>query len=655
ASADDEDGTFHDALDQIPADSAALQVRASSSAKPQRTSGLQQSPLPAQHTTPDSESVHYEGDTFYDAPEYPAAADPVAPQAKPQRAGGVQQAPDPLEGASKGICKNRINVGPPRGTRNTTHASPSVTYYSPAPGRGSCRPAASSVAAPALNLPVLGTQPPPLPSAPLFGSVTTPVKRALLIGVDYRATSNPLRHATKDAVRFGKVLNETLKFPEENLVFVTDMAQNTPSGFPPGPRRNQGAGLGWNLPNGPCWQGPVLVKDKRRFVEPTRHNMIEGFRWLVRGAKAGDDLVMLFSGHCAYHDGGGPYLITTGGAGGVEDMVSKADLLNELVLKVPAGCQLQIVFDCCHSSALVDLQYCVGSMRPDPRGQSSSEADHPEAVNSEEVRPGETATAHHITSKPTQAPALVSDLTCAVPPTPKDLPPPTGPERQGPIHASLYGVSQALVPPDPLPPGSFNVEAFTPLAPASGSVGHRAPKRPGGVVAAPPPTNSESSTSTSAASWFAWAKELVVPTAAPVPAFAAPTASDDAKPVVGSNQSAEVRRARNFVAEAPRPADYFEERAEGYVKPVGQVIVWAAAGAHQYAFEASGARSGIVTGAICKALACNDLTHRDLWLSVKNAVELENTDRERRDLAKDVRPDRKQRIQHAELWVSRVE
>ncbi|KAG8710644.1 hypothetical protein FRC08_016889 [Ceratobasidium sp. 394] len=307
-------------------------------------------------------------------------------------------------------------------------------------------------------------------------------------------------------------------------------------------------------------------------------------------------------------------------------------------------------------------------MRPDPRGKSSSEADCAKEINSEQVHSEEPATAHHITSKATQAPAPVSAMSCDMP-TPKDPPTSTRPDRQIPIHGSLYGVSQALDPPDPLPPGSFDVVAFTPPAASSGSVGHRAPKRPGGVVAAPPPTNPESGTSTGLTSWFSWAKEMVpcvawltwmkemiVPGVTPVLAPAVPATSDDAKPVTGLNQSAEVRRVRNFVAEAPRPTDYFEERTSGYVKPVGQVIVWAASGAHQYAFEASGARSGIVTGALCKALeACNDLTRRDLWLSIKNAIELENTDRERRDLTKDVRPNRKHRVQHAELWTSQVE
>ncbi|KAG8745178.1 Ca(2+)-dependent cysteine protease [Ceratobasidium sp. 414] len=590
---DGEEETFHDAFDQIPVDSAIPQAQTSSS-KPQRTSGLQQSPLPAQHTTPENEFIYYEGDNFYDAPEYQAST--LFP-AKPQRASGVQQAPDPLEGASKG----KMNIAPRRGARGTTQTSPSAVYYSPAPGRGSCRPAASSTAAPTPNPPTFGTQPlPSFPPAPLFGSVTTPVKKALLIGVDYRTTSNPLRHATKDAIKFGKVLNETLKFPEENLVFITDMAHNTPSCFTPGPKRNQGVGLGWNLPNGTGWQGPIQVKDKKRFVESTRHNMIEGFRWLIRGAKAGDDLVMLFSGHCSYHDGKGPYLVTTGGAGAVEDMVSKNDLLDELVLKVPAGCRLQrpeitqpifaqIVFDCCHSSALVDLQYCVGSMRPDLRGQSPSEADQPEEVNSEDVRSEETAVAHHITPKLTQAPAPVSTLTCV--PTPKNPPTSADPEHQGPIHGSLYGVFQALVPQEPLPPGSFNVETFAPPAATPGP--NRASKRPGGVVAAPPPTNSESATSAGATSWFSWAKEMVAaaapasapasaPVSAPVsasvsapssaPASATPAASKDAKPIASSNQSAEVRRARNFIAEAPRPTDHFEERTEGYVKPVGQVV-----------------------------------------------------------------------------------
>ncbi|KAG8731467.1 hypothetical protein FRC10_001699 [Ceratobasidium sp. 414] len=114
-----------------------------------------------QHTTPECELIYYEGDNFYDAPEYLAATDPIAPQAstlfpaKPRRASGVQQAPDPLEGASKG----KMNIAPRRDAWGTTQASPSAVYYSPSPAQRS---------------------PPSFPSAPLLGSVTTPIQRALL-------------------------------------------------------------------------------------------------------------------------------------------------------------------------------------------------------------------------------------------------------------------------------------------------------------------------------------------------------------------------------------------------------------------------------------------------------------------------------------------
>ncbi|KAG8776533.1 Ca(2+)-dependent cysteine protease [Ceratobasidium sp. 428] len=667
---DEDEDNFHDASDGTPADSTSPPTLTSLAAKPQRISGLQQAPLSVEPITRSTESILYEGDFFYDASDDFHTVEPAASRtsghlpSKPQRASVVQQAPVLPEGASKG----RVGV-PPRGSRSTSRAAPSATYSSLPPGRGSSRPAASSIATPS-TCPPFGTLPVFSSPAPSFKQ-PVPSKKALLIGMDYRDTKTPLRYATKDAVKFGKVLKETLQFPEENILFVTDKFHEKAPPCVPISRRNQAAVSGWNpLSPGSRWQGQETIKDKKRFVESTRHNMIQGFRWLVDGAKAGDDLWMLFSGHCSYFQGE-PYLVTTG-AMGVEDMVSNKVLIEELVLKVPKGCTLQIVFDCCNSAALVDLQYCVGSMCPDldeqsPKGGIHLEVLCPEESESEEIRAEETATAHHITSKPTQAPVLVSTPDPAsVPasasdvPTPKDPPASVSPEPRVPTHGSLYGLPQVAPPQDPLPPGSFNVESFSPPVAGSGSsVGHRAPKRPGGVVAAPPPANTESSTSTSTstgASLWSLVKEFVVPTAPAAPAAIAPAASEDVKPALIPNQSAKVRQARNFVTEAPRPIDYFKERKEGFVKPAGEVIIWAAAGAHQSAFEASCGKSGIVTGALCKALEVSkNLTRRDLWVSLRGAIESENAAREARDLAKDVRPDPKQRVQHAEMWVSQVD
>ncbi|KAG9123126.1 Ca(2+)-dependent cysteine protease [Ceratobasidium sp. 392] len=655
-SVEDEDVVFHDASDPTLAGSICISAPSSVPAKqPQRTSGLQQAPLSA----PDLETTLFEGDVFYDAATHFTAAEPIVHPAtlKPQRASGLQQAPEPcVEGASKG----RMNVAPPRSGRSTTPATSNANYYFPAPGRGSSRPAASSVAA-APPAPALGAQPlPSLPSGSIFNPVSGPSKKALLVGIDYLGSKQPLKHATRDATKLGKVLSDVLQFSDENLVFVTDQVRNnTSSCFAPSVRRNHGAATGRSLFGGaPGWKGLVHTEDKKQFVQSSRHNLIEGFRWLVRGAKSGDDLFMLFSGHCAYYNGEGPYIITTGN-GGVEDFVSKKDLHEELVLKIPKGCRLHIILDCCNSAALFDLQYCVGSMRPDSDDEPSKDGLCLEVAPPEEACLEEPA-AHHITLKSIQAPALVSAPVCEPTTSMCDLSTSSGPERHVPIHGSLYGVSQAVLPADPLPPGSFGEETF-----ASSTVPHRAVKRPGGVVAAPPPANSGPSAITTtgasaaatATSWFTWAKDMVVPSSAPAPAPAA--VAEDVKPAAIPNQSAEVRRARNLVAEAPRPIDYFKERKEGYVTPDGEVIIFAAAGAHQPAFEASGgAKSGIVTGAFCKALqTCKDLTHRDLWVSVRGAVDSENKDRERRDLAKDAdnRPDPKHRTQHAELWVSQGE
>ncbi|QRW12590.1 ICE-like protease (caspase) p20 domain protein [Ceratobasidium sp. AG-Ba] len=616
-----------------PYDALHYQLPTLSTPKSQHASGLRRALV----QTSIDVLADDDGDVFHDALEEFEEQTPITPVtpsiAKHQRAVGIQQAPyDPkLEGR----CKGRTNV-----TARSSRAPRTTATYAPfaqavIPGRGS----SSSVAAPSIFSSPSWSAAPPLPQP--TPQSTGPTKKALLIGVNYRTgdKSFKLKYAARDALRMGNTLADVLQFPEENLVFVTD-DKRTSGSSPPGAFGHVvgqvAAAPAWNptpLADS-MWKGAVHREGKRRFVEPTRANMLEGFKWLTAGTKEGDVLVMLFSGHCVYVNGR-PLLITAD-AGGSQG-ISQDDLRRELVQKVPKGCRLTIVLDCCHSASMVNLQYCIGNMRPKEQ-----------TCESEPVVTVVTAEAE-TTACPTTKPG-------------------SEPERSN-LQTSLYGVrpgivmqepnpvlveepeepEEPIIPQTPVAPGGFNVASFAPPPQVQ-----RANKRQGGVVAAsapaPAPVPAPASTTSS---WIpAWITGGATAAAAeePPPAL-------EARPSAAT--SAGVRRTRNCVVEATRPSDYFEERKVGFDRLEGDVTVWAAAGADQSAYEAYGnVKHGIVTNAFCKALeTCQDITIRNIWGSLQLEVDRENRMRYERDQAKSEleRPDPKGRVQHAELWVSQIQ
>jgi len=104
-----------------------------------------------------------------------------------------------------------------------------------------------------------------------------------------------------------------------------------------------------------------ILADTQGFVYPTAKNIIEGIRWLLEGAKAGDVLFFSYSGHGTNcddknndeSDGRDEALFT------LDNCLIVDDFLNsELLSKVPIGVKLVCLFDCCHSGTIGDLQYC---------------------------------------------------------------------------------------------------------------------------------------------------------------------------------------------------------------------------------------------------------------------------------------------------------
>ncbi|KAH7329886.1 caspase domain-containing protein [Rhizoctonia solani] len=115
-------------------------------------------------------------------------------------------------------------------------------------------------------------------------------------------------------------------------------------------------------------------------------------------------------------------------------------------------------------------------------------------------------------------------------------------------------------------------------------------------------------------------------------------------------------QARRMVVAGAPILSQFQERKSDYVTPAGKVIIWAAAGERQKAYEASGGlENGIFTNALCKVLdTCGDklVTHRELWDAVVGALDQENSWRYKRDTKKPERPPINTRVQCAELLVA---
>mmetsp|Transcript_18392 Transcript_18392/g.51268 ORF Transcript_18392/g.51268 Transcript_18392/m.51268 type:complete len:301 (-) Transcript_18392:752-1654(-) len=111
----------------------------------------------------------------------------------------------------------------------------------------------------------------------------------------------------------------------------------------------------------------VLTDDKSAEPEtkypPTRANILNAFKWLIRGAKPGDSLLLHYSGHggkVKNHDG-------TEASGYDQTLIpldhAKAghilddDVHDALCRKLPKGTRLTAIFDCCHSETIMDLPY----------------------------------------------------------------------------------------------------------------------------------------------------------------------------------------------------------------------------------------------------------------------------------------------------------
>ncbi|KAK6100008.1 hypothetical protein MT418_001379 [Batrachochytrium dendrobatidis] len=165
-------------------------------------------------------------------------------------------------------------------------------------------------------------------------------KKGLLIGINYFRTPNELRGCINDVHNMKTFLCSKWGFndAQDNMVILTDDQTNM-------------------------------------HFQPTRYNIIEAMKWLIRGSQPGDSLFLHYSGHGSRvedlngdeSDGYDSTIcpIDYQRAGEIID-----DEMNDILVKpLPMGVRLTAVFDCCHSGSALDLPF---TYYPDGRLKQSS-------------------------------------------------------------------------------------------------------------------------------------------------------------------------------------------------------------------------------------------------------------------------------------------
>mmetsp|Transcript_41601 Transcript_41601/g.50616 ORF Transcript_41601/g.50616 Transcript_41601/m.50616 type:complete len:313 (-) Transcript_41601:202-1140(-) len=149
-------------------------------------------------------------------------------------------------------------------------------------------------------------------------------RRALLIGINYVGQQGELSGCHNDVGNMKKYIMDVHGFPEENITVLMD------DGIHP---------------------------------DPTRENIINGYRTLVNESSSGDSVFCHYSGHGGRlvdddgdeEDGYDETLVPLdyNSAGQIRD----DDLFKILVGAMPAGVTLTCLMDCCHSGTVLDLPY----------------------------------------------------------------------------------------------------------------------------------------------------------------------------------------------------------------------------------------------------------------------------------------------------------
>ncbi|KZP14335.1 hypothetical protein FIBSPDRAFT_921414 [Athelia psychrophila] len=153
-------------------------------------------------------------------------------------------------------------------------------------------------------------------------------KRALFVGINYKGLPNELEGCVNDAKNMCKFMMNRHGYKAEDIVLLTDDSEHA-----------------------------------RQL--PTKKNITDAMRWLVRGAKAHDSLFFHYSGH-----GGQTRDLDGDEIDGYDEVIFPVDYLTAghlvddemnklLVRRLPRACRLTAVFDSCHSgTALGTFNHC---------------------------------------------------------------------------------------------------------------------------------------------------------------------------------------------------------------------------------------------------------------------------------------------------------
>ncbi|KAK0224522.1 caspase domain-containing protein [Armillaria nabsnona] len=158
-------------------------------------------------------------------------------------------------------------------------------------------------------------------------------KKALCIGINYRGQSRELKGCINDARHIRDFLICCWGYQSRDIVMLTDDSTNPRS-------------------------------------QPTRKNMLDGMRWLVKDAQPHDSFFFHYSGH-----GGQTRDLDGDEVNGYDQVILPVDFKDQgeiiddemhliMVKPLPSGCRLTALFDCCHSGTALDLPYSY-----DPYGQ----------------------------------------------------------------------------------------------------------------------------------------------------------------------------------------------------------------------------------------------------------------------------------------------
>ncbi|PBK64313.1 hypothetical protein ARMSODRAFT_962150 [Armillaria solidipes] len=180
---------------------------------------------------------------------------------------------------------------------------------------------------PASTAPVAQPTQPSQPSQNCFSySKCTGRKKALCIGINYRGQSRELKGCVNDARHIRDFLMDQWGYKSEDIVMLTDDSTNPRS-------------------------------------QPTRKNMLDGMRWLIKDAQRHDSLFFHYSGH------GGQTPDKDGDeVDGYDEVIFPVDFKDQgeiiddemhsiMVKPLPSGCRLTALFDCSHSGTALDLPY----------------------------------------------------------------------------------------------------------------------------------------------------------------------------------------------------------------------------------------------------------------------------------------------------------